>query len=48
MSTALGHGLVDPKRWGKPVSSANTVGRILGLMGALEPFFSVLLGSALI
>jgi len=42
MSTALGHGLVDPKRWGKPVSFANTVGRIPGLMGALGalPFLS--------
>jgi len=43
MSTAFGHGLVDPKRWGKPVSFANKVGRTLGLMEALGLFLSLLL-----
>jgi len=28
MSTAIGHGLVDPKRRGKPVSHTNKVGRV--------------------
>ena len=42
MSTALGHGLVDPKRRGKPVSFANKGGRVSGLMGALG-FFSFFL-----
>lgn len=28
MSTANGHGLVDPKIWGKPVGFANKVGRV--------------------
>jgi len=28
MSTASGHGLADPKRWGKPVSLANKGRRV--------------------
>jgi len=34
MSTAIGHGLADPKRRGKPVSYANKGRRVLCPMGA--------------